>query len=238
MLEFTKVVIHREKVLFSVPDLKLELGEFVGLIGKNGAGKSTLMDALIHGSNHTGQLLVNGVPWSDLKFHQRARQITLVDNHFLGVDYLNVQEYLELGRHAYTNVLGRLSAEDKRIVDSYVQLLQISHLLKQSTSTLSDGERQRVGIAKALIQETPLVLLDEPTAFLDYPTKKEVMQLLKNIAKDQNRLVVVASHDINFCIEYCSRFLVIEQENSVLQSFDTISHDELVQVAFGIEQPR
>ena len=103
---------------------------------------------------------------------------------------------------------------------------------------MSDGERQRVGIAKALIQETPLVLLDEPTAFLDYPTKKEVMQLLKNIAKDQNRLVIVASHDINFCIEYCSRFLVIEQENSVLQSFDTISHDELVQVAFGIEQPR
>lgn len=234
MLKFENCSIGHEQVLYEIPDLTLDRGEFVALIGANGSGKSTLMDSLIQGRFPNGKVTVEGENWNDLKLIDRAHHITLVDNHFLGFDYLKVNEYLELGRHSYTNFTGRLSSEDRMFVRKYSDILHLDPLLDQSTSTLSDGERQRVGIAKALIQETPIILLDEPTAFLDYPTKKEVMSLLAKIAKESNRLVIIASHDIDFCIAYCSRILIIEKDSKVLRSYETITHDELVAKAFGV----
>ncbi len=234
MLKFENCRIGHDRVLYEIVELELKRGEFAALIGANGSGKSTLMDALVQGKFPNGKVSVEGRNWNDLKLMERAHQITLVDNHFLGFDYLKVNEYLELGRHSYTNFTGRLSAEDQHIVQKYVQTLHLESLLEQSTSTLSDGERQRVGIAKALIQETPIILLDEPTAFLDYPTKKEVMSLLGKIAKESNRLVIIASHDIDFCLEYCSRILIIEKESKNLSSYLQIEQDELVKRAFGI----
>lgn len=234
MLKFENCRIGHDRILYEIAELELERGEFIALIGANGSGKSTLMDALVQGKFPNGKVSVEGRNWNDLKLMERAHQITLVDNHFLGFDYLKVNEYLELGRHSYTNFTGRLSAEDQNVVQKYVQTLHLESLLEQSTSTLSDGERQRVGIAKALIQETPIILLDEPTAFLDYPTKKEVMSLLGKIAKESNRLVIIASHDIDFCIQYCSRILIIEKESKSLSSYLQIEQDELVKRAFGI----
>lgn len=234
MLKFEQCKIGHEQLLYEIPELELNRGEFVALIGANGSGKSTLMDALIQGKFPNGKVSVEGRNWNELKLLDRARMITLVDNHFLGFDYLKVNEYLELGRHSYTNFTGRLSPEDRSVVQKYVETLHLNALLTQSTSTLSDGERQRVGIAKALIQETPIILLDEPTAFLDYPTKKEVMALLRRIAEESKRLVIIASHDIDFCLEYCSRILIIDKNEKVLRSHDSIQHDELVKQAFGI----
>lgn len=234
MLKFENCRIGHDRPLYEIPNLELEQGEFVALIGANGSGKSTLMDLLVQGKFPNGKVRIEDKNWNDLKLMERAHAITLVDNHFLGFDYMKVNEYLELGRHSYTSFTGRLSQEDRSIVQKYSDTLHLDSLLNQSTSTLSDGERQRVGIAKALIQETPIILLDEPTAFLDYPTKKEVMSLLGKIAKESNRLVIIASHDIDFCIEFCSRILIIEKQSKVLQSYKTITHDELVAKAFGV----
>lgn len=234
MLKFENCRIGHDRPLYEIPNLELEQGEFVALIGANGSGKSTLMDLLVQGKFPNGKVRIEDKNWNDLKLMERAHAITLVDNHFLGFDYMKVNEYLELGRHSNTSFTGRLSQEDRSIVQKYSDTLHLDSLLNQSTSTLSDGERQRVGIAKALIQETPIILLDEPTAFLDYPTKKEVMSLLGKIAKESNRLVIIASHDIDFCIEFCSRILIIEKQSKVLQSYKTITHDELVAKAFGV----
>lgn len=220
--------------LYEISELELNPGEFVALIGANGSGKSTLMDALIQGSFTNGKVQFEEKNWNELKLFERARIITLIDNHFLGFDYLKVNEYLELGRHTYTDFTGRLTPEDKQIVMDYAETLHLENLLNQSTATLSDGERQRAGIAKALIQETPIVLLDEPTAFLDYPTKKEVMSLLAKIAVENNRLIVIASHDIDFCLEFCSRILIIEKDSRLLSSYTAIDREELVKRAFGL----
>lgn len=234
MLKFENCTIGHTKMLYEIPDLHLEKGEFVALIGANGSGKSTLMDLLIQGRFSKGKVTIENQNWNDLKPADRSKTITLVDNHFLGFDYLKVSEYLELGRYTYTSFTGRLSENDREVVRKYVEILHLNPLVNQSTSTLSDGERQRAGIAKALIQETPVVLLDEPTAFLDYPTKKEVMSLLGKIARENNKLIIVASHDIDFCIEFCSRILIIEKETKVLKSYQQIRHDELVAKAFGL----
>lgn len=234
MLKFENCSIGHAKMLYEIPDLLLEKGEFVALIGANGSGKSTLMDLLIQGKFSQGKVTIENQNWNDLKPVDRAKTITLVDNHFLGFDYLKVSEYLELGRYTYTGFTGRLSENDREVVRKYVEILHLDPLVNQSTSTLSDGERQRAGIAKALIQETPVVLLDEPTAFLDYPTKKEVMSLLGKIALENNKLIIVASHDIDFCIEFCSRILIIEKETKVLKSYQQMQHDELVAKAFGL----
>lgn len=234
MLKFENCTIGHAHMLYRIPELALEKGEFTALIGANGSGKSTLMDLLIQGKFPNGNVVIGNQNWNELKPVERARTVTLVDNHFLGFDYLKVSEYLELGRHTYTDFTGRLSENDREVVRKYAGLLHLEPLLNQSTSTLSDGERQRAGIAKALIQETPIVLLDEPTAFLDYPTKKEVMSLLADIAQNNERLIIIASHDIDFCIEFCSRILIIEKHTKELKSFGEISHEALVKTAFGI----
>lgn len=234
MLEFENCTIGHKQPLYTIPKLQLNQGEFVALIGANGSGKSTFMDKLIHGSFPQDKLTFQGRSWQSMKLEERAKTITLVDNHFLGFDYLLVNEYLALGRHAYTNFTGRLSTNDLAIISHYTESLRLHNLLNQATSTLSDGERQRVGIAKALIQETPIVLLDEPTAFLDYPTKKEVMTLLSEIAVKNNKLVLIASHDIDFCLEFCSRILIIEKETKLLTSHKELSHAALVEKAFGL----
>ena len=234
MLNFQQCVIGHENKLYEIPDLTLEQGEFVALIGANGSGKSSLMDALIHGKFSQGKVSFQAQNWNDLKLSERAKLITLVDNHFLGLDYLKVSEYLELGRYTYTGFTGRLTEIDRQKIAYFAKEFHLEGLLNQATSTLSDGERQRAGIAKALIQETPLVLLDEPTAFLDYPTKKMVMSLLAKIARENQKLILIASHDIDFCLEFCSRFLIIEKEDKILSSATTIQHEELVRLAFGI----
>lgn len=234
MLSFHQCVIGHGKKLYEIPELTLEQGEFVALIGANGSGKSTLMDSLIHGKFQQGNVRFHANDWNDLKLSERAKLITLVDNHFLGLDYLKVSEYLEIGRYTYTGFTGVLTEVDRQKIAYYAKEFQLDGLLDQATSTLSDGERQRAGIAKALIQETPLVLLDEPTAFLDYPTKQMVMSLLANIARENQKLILIASHDIDFCLEYCSRFLIIEKESKLLTSTTKIQHAELIRLAFGI----
>lgn len=234
MLRLQGCTIGHNKTLYTIPNLKLEQGEFVALIGANGSGKSTLMHALIHGEFSSGNVTFNDSDWNGFKLAERAKLITLVDNHFLGLDYLNVSEYLNLGRYTYTDFTGRLNETDRERVTHFASKLHLEELLHQPTSTLSDGERQRAGIAKALIQETPIVLLDEPTAFLDYPTKKEVMSLLSEIAREDQKLILIASHDLDFCLKYCSRILVIEKASKQLTSFSTISQNELVERAFGI----
>ena len=236
MLEMRQVNIGRAKTLYSIDEVTLLPGKLYALIGANGAGKSTLLDAIALGDYRSGEIRLNHSSIANLSLRERALLVALVESRFHGSEYLSTQEYLDLGRFPHTGFQGLLTDSDKAVVNRVVEQLQLAHLLKQSTSTLSDGERQRASIARALIQETVLILLDEPTSFLDYPNKRAIMQLLKTIAHEQQKMILLASHDLELCLDYCDECLVINPESKQLEQYPVADFplNELITKAFGV----
>jgi iron complex transport system ATP-binding protein len=234
MLDLKNCHIGKGATLYTIDHTSVEAGKLSVLIGANGAGKSTLLDAIALGNSCGGTISYGEKLLSQLTIVQRSRYIALVESRFSGAEYLSTQEYLELGRFPHTGFHGRLDHNDKAIVSTIAHQLKLEHLLGQSTLTLSDGERQRAGIARALIQETPIILLDEPTSFLDYPNKRAIMSMLRSIAEKEQKVILLASHDLELCLEFCDDFLVINPRTKKLEHYSAadLTLDKLIETAF------
>lgn len=230
MLKFSNQTYRQSRELFSITDLELNQGEFVLLFGANGTGKSTWLRSIVKPGDN--DYLLNGTSVQHLSQLELARNISFVDNHFYGLDHLRVSEYISLGRFPYTGLSGVLSENDKAIVDKTAAKLQIEHLLDKSTTQLSDGERQRCNIARALVQETSVILLDEPSSFLDYPSKIELFQLLRDISKTENKLVIVSTHDIEMGLEYGTSCCIISKDQQFIYRTARLTKDELIHLTF------
>lgn len=211
MIHFKHAVIGYSKPLLETGEIVLNSGMFYTLIGKNGIGKTTLLNTLL-GITPT----LNGSIWlSEHNIHrisnqQRSQKIAFVPSRFEGVQHLTTRDYIAMGRAPYTNVFGKLNASDWEVVDSVITQLRIEALAHADTSELSDGERQIASIAKALVQQTPVILLDEPTAFLDYSNRMAVQKLLREVAHHNQLCVLQSSHDLELCLEFSDRLLVID----------------------------
>ena len=187
----------QEKIVHQHLNFELHAGELTCLLGANGAGKSTLLRTLSASQPALGgELRMLGKPVSEYTEKERSRTIgvVLTDKTFAGG--LSVYELVALGRQPHTGFFGRLTKEDKRIVQEAMENVDIAHKAKNYTAELSDGERQKVMIAKALVQECPLILLDEPTAFLDVVSRIEIMHLLHRLAIEQQKAILLSTHDI------------------------------------------
>ncbi|MBR5274060.1 MAG: ABC transporter ATP-binding protein [Bacteroidales bacterium] len=185
------------KIVHQHLDFELRAGELTCLLGANGAGKSTLLRTLSASQPSLGgELRMLDKPVSEYTEKERSRTIgvVLTDKTFAGG--LSVYELVALGRQPHTGFFGRLTKEDKRIVQEAMENVGIAHKAKNYTAELSDGERQKVMIAKALVQECPLILLDEPTAFLDVVSRIEIMHLLHRLATEQQKAILLSTHDI------------------------------------------
>ena len=187
----------KEKIVHQHLDFTLHAGELTCLLGANGAGKSTLLRTLSASQpSLKGELLILDKTVSAYTEKERSRTIgvVLTDKTFTGG--LSVYELVALGRQPHTGFFGRLTKEDRRIVEEAMENVGIAHKARNYTAELSDGERQKVMIAKALVQECPLILLDEPTAFLDVVSRIEIMHLLHRLAVEQNKAILLSTHDI------------------------------------------
>jgi iron complex transport system ATP-binding protein len=170
-------------------------GELTCLLGVNGIGKSTLLRTMVGFQPPLGgEVRIAGRSLSDYSERERARQIGIVLTEALTSD-LTVSEVVGMGRNPYTGFWGNLRKDDRRIVRQALETIRIAELADRSVLTLSDGERQKTMIAKAIAQQTPIILLDEPTAFLDYPSKVELLQLLKQLCREQNKTIFLTIHD-------------------------------------------
>ncbi|WP_420154686.1 ABC transporter ATP-binding protein [Siphonobacter sp.] len=183
-------------------NLSLQPGQLVGLLGPNGAGKSTLMrtlsglQAALSGEIHlSGQVLASFAP-TDL-----ARKLSLVLTERVEAGHLRVRELVALGRTPYTNWLGSLTAEDQRKVDWALELTGTTAFADRRISQLSDGERQKVMLARALAQDTDLILLDEPTAHLDLPSRVELMRLLHELARQTGKAILLSTHELDLALQ-------------------------------------
>ena len=194
-------------------------GRLTCLVGANGIGKSTLLRTLaafqppIAGQIHyySGEQAAP-INLATLSQARLARLVSVVLTAKPSVENLSVEQIVGLGRSPYTNIWGTLRAEDRRMVDWAMDVVGITSLRHRLVQTLSDGERQKMMIAKALAQDTPVILLDEPTAFLDYKSKVEVLGLLARLAHETNKMVLLSTHDLEQAVHAADALWVVAKQ--------------------------
>jgi iron complex transport system ATP-binding protein len=185
-------------------------GEFAALLGRNGAGKSTLLRTIAGLARpKKGEILLDGHPMATLGRHEIARLVAVVSTERVRVQNLKVADAIALGRAPHTNWLGHLTTEDRLCVERAIALTGLADFVDKSIDTLSDGERQRVMIARALAQQTPVILLDEPTAYLDLPARYEIFDLLRRLARDEGKTILCSTHDLDVAAHSCSTLAII-----------------------------
>lgn len=191
-------------------------GELTCLLGANGVGKSTLLRTLSAFQPMTaGGVLIEGHDMTSFSDKEMSRLIGVVLTEKPDVRNMRVRELVSLGRSPYTGFWGTYSKEDLKIVDEAISLVGIDTLSRRMVHTLSDGERQKVMIAKALAQQTPVIYLDEPTAFLDYPSKVEVLQLLRRISREAGKTIFLSTHDVELALQLADTVWLMSHEEGM-----------------------
>ena len=197
-------------------DLELRRGEFVCLLGPNGAGKSTLIRALtgLEGPL-SGEVELNGERLRELSPKERARRISVVLTEAAPLGMFSVNAIVALGRHPHTRWTGRLQAHDRERIAWALEAVGATPLSSRMVSELSDGERQKVMIARALAQEAGILFLDEPTAYLDLPRRVELMRTLRDLARSEGLSIALSTHDLDLALRCADRLWLFEEGGRV-----------------------
>lgn len=200
-------------------DLNFQSGKLIALIGANGIGKSTLLRTLTGIQKPLkGTVLLNDKKISSYEPLELAQNLSMVLTEKLPPSNLTVFELVALGRQPYTNWLGTLTSEDIDKVNEAIRLTQIEHLIHKKHFEISDGQLQKVLIARALAQDTPLIILDEPTTHLDLLHKFTLLQLLLKLAKETQKCILFSTHDIDLAIQLCDEMIIMTPEKTVQSS--------------------
>jgi iron complex transport system ATP-binding protein len=206
-----------ERVISKALNLQLEPGQLVCLLGSNGSGKSTLMRT-IAGLQPAleGSVLIGQKPISELKSIELAQKLSLVLTERIEAGNLTAHEVITLGRTPYTGWLGALSDFDYDKINLAITLAKVESLTSRKMHQLSDGERQKVMLARALAQDTDLILLDEPTAHLDLPNRVEMMRLLHMLAKQTNKAILLSTHELDLALQAADELWLMQQNGDLV----------------------
>jgi iron complex transport system ATP-binding protein len=217
-------------------DLSLEKGKLIALIGANGIGKSTLLRTITGIQKPiSGTVSLNGKNIHGLDSLTLAQKLSVVLTEKLPPSNLTVWELIALGRQPYTNWIGKLTGKDIEKINEAIQLTQIEHLISKRHYEISDGQLQIVLIARALAQDTPLIILDEPTTHLDLLHKVALLKLLKKLTQEIGKCILFSTHDIDMAIQLSDEMIIMTPENVVKDqpcnlilkgSFNTLFKDE------------
>ena len=188
-------------------------GRLTCLLGANGVGKSTLLKTLSGFLQKIqGEIIINNKDIEEYSDKELARLIGVVLTAKPEIQNMTAREMVALGRSPYTGFWGSLGDDDNRIVEEAMEMVGIKALADRMIDTLSDGERQKVMIAKALAQQTPVIYLDEPTAFLDFPSKVEMMRLLKSLARETGKIIFLSTHDVSMALQLADDVWLMERD--------------------------
>ncbi len=209
---------YKTNTLLSGLNLTISKGEMLCLIGANGVGKSTLIRSLL-GLNTllTGHVYLNGTMLEKLSLKDLAKQVSIVLTNAFPITNFSVYEMVALGRTPHTNWLGKLSSEDEKQIEMALDLVHLTSFSSRQVSSLSDGEKQRVMIAKALTQDTNLIVLDEPTAHLDIPNRVALLSLLKKLAKETGKAILLSTHELELALQISDRIWLIDNNKRLHQ---------------------
>ena len=205
-----------ETMVASNINIELQKGEFIGLVGANGIGKSTLLRTLTNVQKAlSGDIVINNKSLHNYTSEELAKTMSLVLTEQVASKNLSVFELVALGRQPYTNWVGNLSEHDLNMVNQSLRQTNIETLKLKKCFELSDGQLQKVMIARALAQDTDLIILDEPTTHLDMYHKAYILKLLQKLAKDTNKTILFSSHEIDLTIQLCDKIIVMTNTNVV-----------------------
>ena len=215
-------------------DLKFELhpGEMVCMLGPNGCGKSTLLRTLAG----LQPALAGSFKIQNSEFLIQNSSIALVLTERLSIENTTVHDVVAMGRYPYTSFLGGLSPKDEQIIEQSLSDVGLSGSAHTFFNDHSDGEKQRTLIAKALAQETPIILLDEPTAHLDLPNRIRVLQLLRRVAREQNKTILISTHELDLAIKLSDRIMLMTPQQGIqLDSPEMLREQDAFTAAFGMD---
>lgn len=220
-------------------NFELQEGELIGLIGANGIGKSTLLKTITKSQKLLGgDIFVNEQPLHNISNIDLAKRLSVVLTENVSQTNLSVQELIALGRQPYTNWLGSLSEDDKTKTLQAIEAIKISDLANKNCYELSDGQLQKVMLARALAQDTDIIILDEPTTHLDLYHKVSVLKLLQHLAKTTQKTILFSTHEINVTLSLCDKILVMKESGTQFGSpkelmkqsaFDDLFPEDLVE---------
>ena len=187
-----------------------EAGEILCLIGPNGAGKSTILKTLIRELRPMGgTVLLENTPLPDMKERELARKSAAVLTGRVATELMTCEEIVAMGRYPYTGMLGILSEADREKVDETIRIVGIEEIRKKDFDCISDGQRQRVMLARALCQEPKLLIMDEPTSFLDIRNKLEFLNILRRLVRERDLAVVMSLHELDLAQKFCDRIVCV-----------------------------
>lgn len=184
------------------------------LIGRNGTGKSTLLKAICGiNNNYKGSILIEGLNVKDIPRHLLAKKLAYVNTQHPRLSNLRCLDVVSLGRSPHTGWYGRLSDEDTAIIDNAIRQVGMMEYKDRYFNSLSDGECQKIMIARAIAQDTPIILLDEPTSFLDLPTRYELVTILRDLCHCQGKTIIYSTHELDIALKLSDRIAVLEDTN-------------------------
>ena len=213
-----KEVLHTENLGIGykgkplLPNINVSLceGDIVALAGPNGAGKTTLFKTLCGSIKPVeGRVTIFGKDLNGYSATERASLFSLVLTEKPDDLFLKVFDIVAAGRYPQLGLMAHLGETDEKIIEESLQTVDIKHLVDRNFISLSDGEKQKVMIAKAIVQDTPLIFMDEPAAFLDYPSKIELINLMVKLSHERNKTVLFSSHDLDLLLRYCDRIWIV-----------------------------
>lgn len=188
-----------------------ECGRMTALLGRNGTGKSTLLRAIASlGEVQGGAIEIGGRELSELSNADLARMVAFVNTERVSVEAMTAYDLVAVGRSPYTDWSGRLRSSDHEAIERSIRIAGVEHLADRYVDTLSDGECQRVMIAKALAQDTPAILLDEPTSYLDMPNRYELCTLLGRLAHDEGKCVLFSTHELDIALTLSDNIALVD----------------------------
>ena len=199
-------------------------GKLTALIGRNGTGKSPLLRAL-----------VDGEPLRNLPPARLARRLAFVNTERVRIPNLRCRDVVAMGRAPYTDWLGRSSETDNMIIDSALKAIGMEDYADRTMDRMSDGECQRVMIARALAQDTPDILLDEPTSFLDLPNRYQLVELLHRLAHEHNKCIIFSTHELDIAIRRADMIALIADSSLITLPAEEMAGSGLIPAKFGID---
>jgi len=203
-------------IIQSALNLQLKAGELVCLIGPNGSGKSTLLRTLTGLQKPlAGSTFIDGNDITRIKQNEKALLLALVLTERVEIENTTVYNLVSLGRHPHSDWWGNITNEEDAVIREAIEMVHMDHKIHQNINELSDGERQRAMIAKALAQDTPIIMLDEPTAHLDLPNRVEIMLLLHKLAHKTQKAILLSTHELDLALQAADRIWLISSEYGI-----------------------
>lgn len=213
-----------QRRLITAATTRFERSKITALLGRNGTGKSTLLRTIASLQRPLeGEVFVGGDSIATLSSQELSRRLSFVNTERVDVEALTVYDIVAIGRSPYTDWMGRLSSDDESVVRRSIALAGVEHLENRLVDTLSDGECQRVMIARALAQDTPAILLDEPTSFLDLPNRYELCRLLAELAHNQNKCIIFSTHELDIALSLADTIALVDTPQLV-----NLATDEMI----------